>query len=267
MLDSLGSTLSRATLASFYSRFGKSLDGTLSPDEVIMCLEDELSKPAAQRRQIDTAAGMGMGSGWNTPAAGPTGFSLADNAASGGFDFTGHSQVATDLDDCDPMIETIPGTIGAPDARSAAAAALRSNSHDSHTSSYSQATSMTASMADDETDMSSEGTVERELVIDVLTANWGLTPNRTIGVINIKACPLCHKPRLSQKSEVDIVTHLAICASQDWSSVGTLVVGSFVTSSQAHRKWFTKVINKISNGTYQLGAVSNGPRFDDALAR
>jgi phosphatidylserine decarboxylase len=60
-------------------------------------------------------------------------------------------------------------------------------------------------------------------------------------VIMITECPLCHQPRLNKRSEVDIVTHLATCASQDWRQVDHLVMGGFVTSSQAHRKWYTKV--------------------------
>lgn len=75
-------------------------------------------------------------------------------------------------------------------------------------------------------------------------------------VINIKNCPLCHRPRLSSKAEVDIVTHLALCASQDWSRVDKIVVGNFVTASQAQRKWYTKIIGKLSSGDYRLGAVS-----------
>jgi phosphatidylserine decarboxylase len=60
-------------------------------------------------------------------------------------------------------------------------------------------------------------------------------------VIRITECPLCHQPRMNKRSEVDIVTHLATCASQDWRQVDHLVMGGFVTSSQAHRKWYTKV--------------------------
>ena len=75
-------------------------------------------------------------------------------------------------------------------------------------------------------------------------------------VINIKNCPLCHRPRLSSKAEVDIVTHLALCASQDWGRVDKIVVGNFVTASQAQRKWYTKIIGKLSAGDYKLGAVS-----------
>jgi len=61
-------------------------------------------------------------------------------------------------------------------------------------------------------------------------------------VITITDCPLCHQPRLNKRSEADIVTHLATCASQDWRQVDRFVMGGFVTSDQAHRKWYTKVL-------------------------
>lgn len=60
-------------------------------------------------------------------------------------------------------------------------------------------------------------------------------------VIQIRECPLCHQPRMNKRSEMDIVTHLATCASQDWRQVDKLVMGGFVTSSQAQRKWYSKV--------------------------
>lgn len=60
-------------------------------------------------------------------------------------------------------------------------------------------------------------------------------------VIVITECPLCHQPRMNKRSEVDIVTHIATCASQDWRQVDHFVMGGFVTSDQAHRKWYTKV--------------------------
>ena len=80
-------------------------------------------------------------------------------------------------------------------------------------------------------------------------------------VINIKNCPLCHRPRLSSKAEVDIVTHIALCASQDWGRMDKIVVGNFVTASQAQRKWYTKIIGKLSAGDYRLGAVSIIPLY------
>jgi phosphatidylserine decarboxylase len=76
-------------------------------------------------------------------------------------------------------------------------------------------------------------------------------------VINVKNCPLCHHLRLNSKVEVDILTHLAMCTSQDWAKVDKIVVGNFVTASQAQRKWYMKVISKVSSGDYKLGAVSS----------
>ena len=75
-------------------------------------------------------------------------------------------------------------------------------------------------------------------------------------VIMIRECPLCHQPRLGKRSDADIITHIATCASQDWRQVDNLVMGGFVTSSQAQRKWYTKVITKVSYGGYRLGANS-----------
>lgn len=84
-------------------------------------------------------------------------------------------------------------------------------------------------------------------------------------VIQINECPLCHQPRLNKRSEVDIVTHLATCASQDWRSVDRLVMGGFVTASQAQRKWYSKVITKISYGGYKLGANSANILVQDRM--
>lgn len=75
-------------------------------------------------------------------------------------------------------------------------------------------------------------------------------------VIEIRECPLCHQPRLNKKSDADIVTHIATCASQDWRQVNNIVMAGFVTQSQAQRKWYSKVITKISYGGYKLGANS-----------
>ena len=84
-------------------------------------------------------------------------------------------------------------------------------------------------------------------------------------VIVITECPLCHQPRLNKRSEVDIVTHLATCASQDWRQVDHFVMGGFVTPDQAHRKWYTKVISKITYGGYKLGANSANILVQDRL--
>ncbi|KAH7262209.1 phosphatidylserine decarboxylase-domain-containing protein [Fusarium tricinctum] len=75
-------------------------------------------------------------------------------------------------------------------------------------------------------------------------------------VVEIRECPICHQPRLNKRKDADIITHIATCASQDWRQVNSVLVGGFVTASQAQRKWYSKVITKISYGGYKLGANS-----------
>ncbi|THV85307.1 hypothetical protein D6D29_02459 [Aureobasidium pullulans] len=85
-------------------------------------------------------------------------------------------------------------------------------------------------------------------------------------VVEIKECPICHQPRLDKKNtEADIITHVATCASQDWRAVNNIVMGGFVTSSQAQRKWYSKVITKIGYGGYKIGANSANILVQDRI--
>lgn len=75
-------------------------------------------------------------------------------------------------------------------------------------------------------------------------------------IIHLSACPFCNQPRLSKRAEIDIVTHLATCASQEWAVDGQLVIDKFVSSNQARKRWYTKVVSKVTYGNYRLGANS-----------
>ncbi|KAI9434992.1 hypothetical protein H4582DRAFT_1974247 [Lactarius indigo] len=50
--------------------------------------------------------------------------------------------------------------------------------------------------------------------------------------------------------------HLMVCASQDWERVDRVMVSNFVTVIQVQRKWYTKVLSKVSAGNYKIGANS-----------
>ncbi|KAI2624854.1 phosphatidylserine decarboxylase-domain-containing protein, partial [Hypoxylon sp. NC1633] len=84
-------------------------------------------------------------------------------------------------------------------------------------------------------------------------------------VVEIRECPICHQPRLNKRRDADIITHIATCASQDWRQVNSLMMSGFVTASQAQRKWYSKVITKISYGGYKLGANSANILVQDRL--
>jgi phosphatidylserine decarboxylase len=59
MLDSLGSTLSKETISTFFTRFGKTTDQELTTDEVVLCLEQEVSKPREEKRRVDESTDSG----------------------------------------------------------------------------------------------------------------------------------------------------------------------------------------------------------------
>lgn len=86
--------------------------------------------------------------------------------------------------------------------------------------------------------------------------NEGENENESLRIFEIERCPICCQKRLSKKQDTDIVTHVAICASRDWSIVSKLLVASYVTPQIATRKWFLKILMKVSYGKYQLGSHS-----------
>ncbi len=283
MLDSLGSTLTRLTVNSFWTRFNKnSHTDELTIAEAIQCLEAELGRPDCEKKRLDADDALLDSSLSATPmimmsdregnelplvhldfsgppmsiSVGPetgdvvSGAEMkAQPAASGSYTTEPAQQ---------PLVHAASGT---PTGESAdpIGGMVRQGSYSS---------------SEPEDESSGSGTPESEAVPPKKSKfRRGTKPKSKSGstlsaasssgseaslerVINVKNCPLCHRPRLNSKAEVDIITHLAVCASQDWNKVDRIVVGNFVTASQAQRKWYTKIIGKISSGDYKLGAVS-----------
>ncbi|KAF7793754.1 hypothetical protein EIP86_004873 [Pleurotus ostreatoroseus] len=238
MLDSLGSTLSRLTVDSFFTRFDKDVAGVLSTDEVIQCLETELCRPQSEKKRInldDSSADT------STPVTPSTMGSLDSPELNlDKLDFSGPAGNIP-APESDPLRKpsALAHTATEPMQQPLADVALPTRPK----AGFARLASTSTSSSDAEEDTSSgssspssEDSFER--------------------VINVKSCPLCHRARMNSKAEVDIVTHMAVCASQDWARVDRIVVGNFVTASQAQRKWYTKVISKVSSGGYRLGANS-----------
>ncbi|KDQ52654.1 hypothetical protein JAAARDRAFT_39909 [Jaapia argillacea MUCL 33604] len=261
MLDSLGSTLAAETVNSFFTRHGKKpQEDDLTIPEAVQCLEMELCKPPSEKKRIDSDTA--LLSGDTSMPATP---SLMTMEGSQGFpldmskiDFSGPPMqppieaypwdplrkpslppaYATERSE-QPLIDAAAGVgpgptrIVPPSYPGPSIPAMHSSSPSSSDAEDSSGGSPSNTSPSEYT---SSGSLER--------------------VINVKNCPLCHRPRLNSKAEMDIVTHLAVCASQDWASVDRIVVGNFVTASQAQRKWYTKMISKVSSGNYKLGANS-----------
>jgi phosphatidylserine decarboxylase len=250
MLDSLGSTLSAETVNSFFTRNGKKpQEDELTVAEIIQCLETEVGRPTNEKKRIYPDDNL---LDYSCPPTPTMARSLSSQSPPqlGKLDFSGppmHLQDAesSPVDDGgrkvgpppvyptefsqQPLFEASAGGLKAvpPSYPGAIARDSSNGSSDAEDSSGSGSGSGLGSGSDE--------MLER--------------------VINVKNCPLCHRPRLNKKAEMDIITHLAVCASGDWAKIDRIVVGNFVTASQAQRKWYTKVISKVSSGDYRLGAV------------
>lgn len=75
-------------------------------------------------------------------------------------------------------------------------------------------------------------------------------------IFEIDSCPVCHHKTFTKKGDRDIVTHVAICASKDWSIVDKLLTSGYATAQVASRRWYSKFLIKLTYGKYQLGSNS-----------
>ena len=215
MLRSLGSTLTQETLAGFFRQFDKSPDtGELTYDEAVQVLEEELQKPRWERR---------------------------------------HSANNSDSDsehDAEPQ-ETSDALAADDREAEKGLQALTDPSMDPSPERYSE----TSSSPTDASAPGSRPALARPSSAGSVPSDGGAESAMPVErVIRLQSCPLCNMPRLSKADDMDIITHLAVCAARDWHSVNDIAVSNFITANQAHRKWYTNVLNTISQGNYRVGA-------------
>jgi phosphatidylserine decarboxylase len=270
MLDSLGSTLTQGTIEGFFKSSGKDIEGELTIEEVILHLENEATKPAAQKAKVKPISSQ-LNSGTHTP-------SMAPEPQGDGLAVDGPQQVISSPVDADELREKIlrsqrqtgdlPGNLEAmdgnvPDIR------VREPSLDGKETPLvhnGRAPRGGADLgADTMETMSPSADVEGDLDVSDDGDNYPSDADTRERVINIRTCPLCHQARLNKRSEQDIVTHLAVCASNDWARVDRIVTANYVTSSQAQRKFLTRMVNKVTIGNYRLGANSANILVQDRL--
>jgi phosphatidylserine decarboxylase len=273
MLESLGSTLSASTVDSFFASYEKHpTRDELTISEAVQCLEEELSRPEEERKRVDSADYRPPDTGFVTPTvlATPDGRGMglalekmsfagpgnpADDGLGASIDLNSDSLlIAEDLlstaEPSEAVLGDFPLSTRAEDAR-----------HQRRASADLSTFCAPSRRLLRQEGYSSGSEADYDTPVILTAGESAAVPPQQLTapvferVINVKNCPLCHRPRLSKKAEVDIITHLAICASQDWERVDRIMVGNFVTPSQAQRKWYTKLVGKVSRGAYQLGAV------------
>lgn len=253
MLDSLGSTLTKSTIASFFARYGKNPnEDELTVDQVVLCLEEELGRPDSEKKHLNVDESRET-SVIATPlllASDPKGEIINLD----GLDFSGPAHVDVNVDDGPPSANARQLTEGIQKPTVLPGDSTGSGSEE--VESESSPTKLAVKEAKAKK-LRFQGVrrITKAKKENTGDSSSSVSDDSIERVINVKNCPLCHRSRLNDKAEMDIITHLAICASQDWNKIDRIMVGNFVTASQAQRKWYTKVIGKLSAGDYKLGAV------------
>ncbi len=238
MLDSLGSTLSMETIDSFFTRWDKNPHtDELTLPEAIQCLETEICRPNSEKKRIEQSVSDNEGSGSGrerepgTESGTDVSVSHTPNLHTLGthtpplkLDSLTFSGPAFHIDDASPSSSRHPPPPRGGDAAPRPLlAALRQVS--------------SSSAASDTENAENPG------------PGFGVGANVS-GNSNDSG-----NGDEAFKAERDIVTHLAVCASQDWARVDHFMVSNFVTPVQAQRKWYTNVLSKVSAGNYKIGAV------------
>ncbi|EMC99012.1 hypothetical protein BAUCODRAFT_22311 [Baudoinia panamericana UAMH 10762] len=257
MLDTLGSTLHNSTIDGFFKRFRSENGGEeiLTMDQAVLCLEEQLRKTShhhsymsspqwrkhsgSDPRTSSARFGMLDGSSPETSPPGGTPYLAGLDRTPSNFS-TSTSQIPTlevsDLSEAGERGDRLPGN----DLADANA---------------------TQGSSPDLNPMASPDLMAQD------ADEFDATSNEE-HVVEIHECPICHLPRLSRgrrTTDADIITHIATCASSDWRAVNNLVMAGFVSSSQAQRKWYTKVLTKVGYGGYRLGANSANILVQDRL--
>lgn len=266
MLDSLASTLSRQTIEGHFRFYGKNPEkDELSIDEVIMSLEREVTKPSADKPKVKHGA---TASDVQTPM-------MAPEPAGDGMSTTGPAASPSSPVDAKKLAEQLLASQPSEQGAANGGPGNLQPAQGSGLTVPSVRLERKASVEDDlagadDSALEPDGTLtpgalsEADSNADAESADSSAASHRE-RVINIRTCPLCHRPRLGRKSEQDIVTHLAICASNDWSRVDRIVTANYVTSSQAQRKFLTRMMNKVAIGAYSLGANSANILVQDRM--
>ncbi|KAK6394086.1 hypothetical protein LTR65_001932 [Meristemomyces frigidus] len=251
MLDTLGSTLHNRTIDGFFNRFRdqNGVEEYLTMDQAVICLEEQLMLSTKTHKEMHSphwtakkrdpanastpTARLGVANNSNSsPDESPNGGGTPYIGGTASNFSTSTMNIPTlevsDLGDAGERGERLPeNDLASTDDFGPASSASNNNENDNN---------------EELSDLRGEENESREE-----------------HVVEIHECPICHLPRLTRgrkTTDADIITHIATCASSDWRAINNLVMAGFVTSSQAQRKWYSKVITKVSYGGYRLGANS-----------
>lgn len=292
MLDTLGSTLHNSTIDGFFARWaeenartgvaaGSEKGSILTMDQAVICLEQQLTKSTETQSHMHRPHWNRSESAW-TAAGRESGLLTPGRQQSSPDESPGGNT---------PYLAPQDDSKNSSYASNASGSSIPSNFNPNSTSvpaleisDLSEADARLTQTGPSKPPDNPPATLSPQLS---RSDSWGMDSEADLAedasreeyVVEIAECPICHMPRLNARAggrgkngrkkrtttDADIITHIATCASSDWRAVNNLVMAGFVTSSQAQRKWYSKVVTKISYGGYKLGANSANILVQDRI--
>jgi len=269
MLESLGSNISEATIDGFWERWGKSPDvDDLTIEQLIECLEEHLLRDHRPKRQHSTATLVNedyfsrsptsavieiQGASDESPALSSDGGMFSDSPM-----LSDGDMYTPGLSDYEDFPLSISGTLFNYDK-------VIDSLQDSDLSGEEE---IDLEDEDDEYDETDDEPLADATGVQLgdysppvpQTSRDDLPSIKSASresieekVIRVTECPVCHRRNLARKRQMDIITHIATCAANDWTTVDRFLMGNFVTEAYAQRKWFVKLVSKVGYGKYSLG--------------
>jgi phosphatidylserine decarboxylase len=250
MLESLGSNISEATVDGFWRRWSKSPEvDDLTIEQLIECLEEHLLRDHRPKRQQSTATLVNEdyftrpqathvieipGASDESAAFSSDGGMFSDNTPlSDGEIYT------PGMSYYDDFPTTISGTLFNYDR------VVIDNLQDSELSGEDEADLDDDEEEDDDEPLADATGVQLgDYSPPILHTSSDDSPSIKSAsrdsieekVIRVTECPVCHRPNLARKRQMDIITHIAACAANDWTTVDRFLMGNFVTEAHAQRK-------------------------------
>lgn len=105
-------------------------------------------------------------------------------------------------------------------------------------------------------DVDAEGEIDIAKIVtslEDLTVQSQTTEHAEENIVLVEECPICLRHFATHSEDIDVITHLAICAAKDTGKLDRFVMGGFLTEDYASRKWFMKLLSFMSFGGYKLG--------------
>lgn len=105
-------------------------------------------------------------------------------------------------------------------------------------------------------DVDIEGEIEISNIVyslEELTVRAQLPEHEEENIVLIEYCPICNRHFSESNEDIDVITHLGICAAKDAGRLDRFMLGGFLTEDYASRKWFMKLLSFFSFGGYRIG--------------